>query len=487
MSQEKIIEELSILFKKYFGEEPSSISPFPHTASGRRYFRMKSEHKNAIGAFGKNKKENEAFISFSQHFEKKGIPVPKIFIEKDSTFYLQEDLGDETLMQRNVNTRKGKNIFPDELKSLYKKTIDQLILLQIEGGKGFDYSKCHPCEKFDQQSMTWDLNYFKYYFLNLSRLEFNEFLLEKDFKILVDYLLSTNTNYFLFRDFQSRNVMLVDNEPYFIDYQGGRKGALQYDLASLLYQSKAAIPQDIRNELLDYYIQQIKKQLPLKEDSFTSYFYGYLLLRFVQVLGAYGRRGLLEKMPYFIQSIPLALNNIKWWIENINLPIKTPYLISILKQLTELDKFKPYNKDNSKNKPLIVKIKSFSYREGYPQDDSGNGGGFVFDCRNIHNPGRYEPYKTLTGRDKSVQDFLNTKSHFPTFIQHVYEIVDKAVENYLERDFESLAVNFGCTGGQHRSVYSADSLAQHLTEKYGVKIHLEHVVQERKNWINEQY
>ncbi len=487
MDQDKIISTLTELFREYFDQSVESIEAFPHTASGRRYFRMRSEGHSVIGAYGKNKQENIAFISFSKHFKEKGLNVPEILIEKDHLFYLQQDLGNETLMHRNLKLRKNKKEFPDGLKTLYKKTIDKLIRIQIEGGKGLDYSPAHPHDAFDRFSMHWDLNYFKYYFLNLSDIEYDEKKLQDDFSTLVEYLLSTETDYFLFRDFQSRNVMLLDEKPFFIDYQGGRKGALQYDLASLLYQSKADIPQSVRNELLEYYISSVQRHIEIDKNKFSEYFYGYLLIRLIQVLGAYGKRGLLEKMPYFIQSIPLGLKNLEWWLKNITLPIKTPYLISTLKKLTETEKFKPYDKNISKNKPLVVTIKSFSYREGYPEEESENGGGFVFDCRNILNPGRFDPYKTQTGRDKPVQDFLNTRTHFPEFIRHTCSLVDKAVENYLDRNFESLSVNFGCTGGQHRSVYAADTMAQHLSEKYGVKINLKHVVQERKNWINEPY
>ena len=486
MNKEEIIKELSSLYESYFREPVNEITAFPHTASGRRYFRMQGNSYTVIGAYGKDKKENKAFIYYSQFFKEKGIPVPDIFISKDDLFYIQEDLGNESLMNRNKKTER-ENGFPESLKSLYQKSIDQLTLLQIEGAKGLDYSQAYPRAAFDRQSMMWDLNYFKYYFLNVSDVSFDEQLLENDFIKLTDYLLSTNTDYFLFRDFQSRNIMLSEDEPFFIDYQGGRQGALQYDLASLLFQSKANIPNKTREELLDYYIESASRFIDLNKKEFKEYYYGYVLIRLIQVLGAYGKRGLIEKMPYFIQSIPLALENIKWWTDNIELPIKIPYLITILKELTTSEKFKPFDISISENSPLIVRINSFSYKEGVPEDNSGNGGGFVFDCRNILNPGRFEPYKTQTGRDKPVQDFLLTKTEMPAFLENAYSLVDRATENYLERGFANLMVSFGCTGGQHRSVYSADSLAKRLEEKYGVKTEVRHIVQERKNWVNERY
>jgi aminoglycoside/choline kinase family phosphotransferase len=485
MTQQQIHSSLEGLFVSFFGYASEAVEALPRTASGRYYFRMHLDGQSVIGTYGKNVEENRAFLYFSKHFANAGVPVPTIMAEsEDGLFYIQEDLGGTSLMDCNKALREGREDFPHELLDLYKKTIKELCKMQVKGAEGLDYSKCYASQAFDRQSMTWDLNYFKYYFLNLSDVSFDEGLLEKDFGKLVDYLLSEDTNFFLFRDFQSRNVMIRDDKPYFIDYQGGRQGALQYDLASLLYQSKADIPQHTRGVLLDYYIDCLEGYQTVDRVVFKQYFHAYLLVRLIQVLGAYGRRGLIEKMPYFIQSIPLGLRNVSWWLRQVELPIKIPYLRSVLKTLAESEEFKAYDKGKGENSPLLVRISSFSYKEGIPEDPSGNGGGFVFDCRNIHNPGRYLPYKKLTGRDKPVQDFLKTKSHWPSFMQQVCELVDAAVENYVERDFSSLMVSFGCTGGQHRSVFSADTLAKHLGDKYGVRTEVRHIVQERKNWVN---
>ncbi len=487
MQQEDIIQKLTDLFYRHVGEQPISIERFPRTASGRSYFRMSTKERRLIGSYGKDSAENRAFIRFTEHFKKAGIRVPEVLESENDTFYIQEDLGDESLMNRNHAVRKSAEDFPESLELLYKKSIDQLTRMQIVAGKDLDYSNCYSRQAFDKTAMIWDLNYFKYYFLNVSGISYDPQSLENDFHALADYLLSTDTDYFLFRDFQSRNIMLVEDEPYFIDYQGGMKGALQYDLASLLYQSKARIPQALREKLLDYYMESASRFVSIKKEEFTDYYYGYVLIRLIQVLGAYGFRGLIEKHEYFINSIPHALDNLRWWLDNIQLPIDIPHLLRILKDLINAPRFKAFDRAKGEASPLVVKISSFSFREGIPEDHSGNGGGFVFDCRSIHNPGRYEPYKTQTGRDKPVQDFLLSQSHMPEFLIHVYDIVDKAVESYIERDFSSLMVNFGCTGGQHRSVFAADSLAKHLTEKYGVEIQLSHVVQERKNWVNERY
>ncbi len=486
MKQDAIIKELTLLFVEHFNTQPQTIEAFPHTASGRRYFRMKAKDISVIGAYGKDVSENRAFIYFSKMFKEQGINVPEIYTSKKDIFYIQEDLGNESLMDRNRKLDR-KNGFPESLKELYQKAIRQLIRMQVHASKHLDYSRAYPKSSFDRQSMEWDLNYFKYYFLNVSGIAYDEYRLEKDFSTLVDFLQSANTNHFMFRDFQSRNIMIVNEEPYFIDYQGGRQGAVFYDLASLLFQSKANIPHGIRAELIQFHKQELSYATNVDKLNYDDYFYSYTIIRIIQVLGAYGKRGLIEKMPYFIQSIPLALDNIRWWLDHVKLSIDIPYLREILGQLTELQQFQPFDINKGKESPLTVSIYSFSYKEGIPKDNSGNGGGFVFDCRNIHNPGRYEPYKTQTGRDKPVQDFLLTQTEMPGFLENAYSLVDRAVENYIERGFANLQVSFGCTGGQHRSVFSADSLSHHLQEKYGVKTLVKHVVQERKNWINEPY
>ena len=362
--------------------------------------------------------------------------------------------------------------------------MERLAHLQIEGGTEIDYSFCYPRERFDKQSMLWDFNTFKYYFLKLAKIPFDEQALEEDMHRFADYLLQTDCENFMFRDFQTRNIMIKNGNPYFIDYQGGRKGALQYDLASLLYQSKANIPQDIRDELLNHYLDAAEKLTTIDREQFKQYFYGYVLMRNIQTFGTYGFRGLYERKEYFIKSIPFAIRNVKWVLENAKPPIEIPELEKALTSVVNTKAFEPFDKIKGSSSLLTVGVRSFSYKKGIPADDSGHGEGFVFDCRFIHNPGRYEPYKKLTGRDESVINFLQHHSNIGDFLNETYRIVDKAVENYIERSFTNLNVNFGCTGGQHRSVYSADSMAKHLEEKYGVKVVLEHVEQERKNWKN---
>ncbi|MEM6967375.1 MAG: RNase adapter RapZ [Bacteroidota bacterium] len=482
MKNQKIESLLSDLFAQWAGVIPDLVLPLAPSASPRIYYRLSYGDKVAVGAYNADKKENIAFLSFSKHFKKQGLRVPEIYVEHlEENVYLQEDLGATTLYSYLL--QKG-DLFPDYLIQIYKKVVEQLAHLQIEGGKGLDYSVCYPRASFDKQSMLWDFNTFKYYFLKLAKIPFDEQALEDDMHRFADYLLQTNCENFMFRDFQTRNIMVKNGEPYFIDYQGGRRGALQYDLASLLYQSKANIPQDIREELLDHYLDAAEKLLPMDRTVFKQYFYGYVLMRNIQTFGTYGFRGLYERKEYFIKSIPFAIRNVKWVLENAKPPIELPELVKVLRAVVETKAFEPFDKIKGSSSLLTVTIRSFSYKRGIPKDESGHGEGFVFDCRFIHNPGRYEPYKKQTGRDEPVINFLQHHSNIGTFLNEVYRIVDKAVENYIERSFTNLNINFGCTGGQHRSVYSADMLAKHLQDKYGVKVVLEHVEQELKAWKN---
>ena len=477
-----IQKKLSELFENTFDEAASLILPLAPSGSDRKYYRIKGPSKTVIGTHNPDRKENNAFIHFSKHFKSKSLPVPEVFAEDlDNDIYLQEDLGATTLYSYLLEKGDG---FPDNLITIYKKVVEELAQLQVKGGDGLDYEKCYPRKAFDTQSMLWDLNYFKYYFLKLANISYDEDLLEKDFHKFSNYLLQADCDYFLFRDFQSRNIMMKNGTPFFIDYQGGRKGALQYDLASLLWQSKANIPHPIRKELLEHYLDHAEKLTTIDRAKFIEYYYGYVLIRCIQVLGAYGFRGLHERKDYFLSSIPFAINNLRWLLENTKLDVEIPELKKALVAITNSEKFKPFDKSIGEKSLLTVHINSFSYKEGIPQDNSGHGGGFVFDCRFIHNPGRYEPYKKLTGRDEPVINFLKLHSEMGDFLNQVYLIVDKAVENYLERSFTNLSINFGCTGGQHRSVFSADSVTKHLKEKFGVNVVLHHLVQERKNWVN---
>jgi len=463
--------EIIQLFENHFSEKVESLEMLPASGSYREYCRLTSYNRTIIGAYNSDVKENTAFLSFSNHFKHHGVPVPKIYaVSSDLKKYLLEDLGNTTLFQFLSKTRESEG-FSENIIEKYKKVLKELPKIQIIAGRDIDYSVCYPREAFDKQSMMWDLNYFKYYFLKLAKIHFDEQALEDDFQLFSNYLLSASSNYFLYRDFQSRNVMIKDDEVYFIDYQGGRQGALQYDLASLLYDGKADIPESVKNQLYDFYISELKKLKKVDDKEFASYFKGFVLIRIMQAMGAYGFRGFYEKKEHFLKSIPFALKNLESILKDVNLPVQLPELISVLNQLIHSEVLKEIGQVRTE---LTITVTSFSYKNGYPGDPSGNGGGHIFDCRAINNPGRYAEYKTQTGKDLEVQEFLEQKSEIGIFLNGVKTIVDQSVKTYLERGFKHLSVGFGCTGGQHRSVYSAVKITEYLKNNYPVNVVLIH-------------
>jgi aminoglycoside/choline kinase family phosphotransferase len=443
----------------------------PHSGSYREYVRLIAGEFSAIGTYNADVKENRAFLTFSGQFRANGIPVPAIYAQSDdSLIYLQEDLGSLTLFDFLAETRIQEG-FSRTITEEYKKVLEILPAIQVTAGRQLDFSVCYPRAAFDQQSMMWDLSYFKYYFLKLARIPFDEQLLEDDFQKFAAYLLSADSNYFLYRDFQSRNVMLKDGKVWFIDYQGGRKGALQYDLASLLYDGKADIPQGVRDELFGFYLDELEKIIPVDRYEFMRFFKGFVLIRIMQAMGAYGFRGFYEKKEHFLKSIPFALDNLESILRKLDLPVELPELTKVLHLVSQSSFLRSIG---HKEHTLTVRISSFSYKKGLPADPSGNGGGFVFDCRAIHNPGKYAEYKTLTGKDTPVGQFLEDKSEMPGFLSLVTSLVEQSVKKYMERGFTHLSVGFGCTGGQHRSVYAAEKVAGYLKNNFPVNVVLFH-------------
>lgn len=460
--------ELEKLFLQYTSQKPLNVIELSASGSNRRYFRLKSESATLIGVEGTSVEENRAFISMAKHFSAQGLPVPKVLAESaDGKFYIQDDLGDTLLFDFIAGGRKT-GVFAEGEKEMLRKTMRKLPEIQVLGAKGFDFSVCYPQPEFNERSILWDLNYFKYCFLKSTGLEFQENRLEDDFYKLSEILLRAQTDTFMYRDFQSRNVMVKDGEPYFIDFQGGRKGPLHYDVASFLWQAKAQYKDELREELLQIYLDALKKLLPVDEAGFREQLKHFVLFRTLQVLGAYGFRGYFEKKPHFLQSIPYAIENLRALLKEEN--SEYPYLLEILNEMTELEQFR----EVEVRKPLVVKVYSFSYKKGIPQDNSGNGGGFVFDCRAVNNPGKYERYQSLTGLDESVKVFLEDDGEILTFIDHAFALVDASVKRYKDRGFTNLMICFGCTGGRHRSVYSAQKMAEHINEKFGVEVQLVH-------------
>lgn len=451
--------------------------------SNRTYTRETNEQgQSIIRVEGTNRDENRAFIYMARHFTSQGLPVPRVlWVSEDEMSYTQEDLGD-TLLFDAIKHGRETGCFTPEERTLLERALRALAHIQIEGAKDFDWSVCFPVPAMDERSIRWDLNYFKYCFLKGTKIEFSEPALEDDFDKLVNNILSASSNSlstFLYRDFQSRNVMIKDGQPYFIDFQGGRRGPTQYDVASFLWQAKANIPQTLRNELIDAYLDELEQILShtsqsLNKDVWKAALPHFVLFRTLQVLGAYGYRGYFERKQHFLDSIPMALKNLREVLEQLK--DEYPYLTSLSASLASgLSAERSFSECGlSGAAGLVVTIYSFSYKKGIPADDSGNGGGYVFDCRSTHNPGKYEEFKQMTGLDQPVIDFLEKDGEILTFLEHVDALVDHHVERFIERGFTHLQVAFGCTGGQHRSVYCAEHLAKHLKEKYNVQIKLIH-------------
>ena len=463
------MKQLEELFVQYKHSAPKNIEELPSSGSNRRYFRLTADDDSTIiGVMGTSEDENIAFVKIAEHFLRQGLPVPEVYgMSEDKKFYIQQDLGDNILFKM---TEKGRTCgsFNEEEREMLRKTMAKLPALQFLGAEGLDFNVCYPQPEFDERMISFDLNYFKYCFLKATGIEFSEIKLEDDFRRMSDILMRSTSATFLYRDFQSRNVMFHNNEPYFIDFQGGRKGPIYYDVASFVWQAKANYSEELREELLKTYLEALRQYMPVDETYFRQQLRHFVLFRTLQVLGAYGFRGYFEKKPHFLQSVPYAIDNLRRLLRE---PFKEyPYLSQILTELTQMRQFY----EMTPERKLQVKIYSFAYKKGIPNDMTGNGGGYVFDCRAINNPGKYEHYKHFTGLDKEVIKFLEDDGEVFKFLDNAYELVDAHVQRFIERKFTNLMVSFGCTGGQHRSVYCAERLAEHLSKKFDIKIKIIH-------------
>ena len=506
------MEALRKLYEQWKGKAPVQTERLAGAGSNREYYRMTDgEGQSVIGCIGTSRDENHAFVCLTKHFTQRQLPVPQILaVSNDELRYLQTDLGDQSLFDALRVGREAGGRYTQQERALLVKTIRELPNIQMRGARGLDWSCCYPQPEFDQDSVLFDLNYFKYCFLKATGLDFHELKLEANFRMLAKDLTAETCDAFLYRDFQARNVMLVDGEPRFIDYQGGRKGPFYYDLASFLWQASAKYPDKLRRDLIAEYYDSLKNYTEVpSERHFKARLDLFVLFRTLQVLGAYGFRGYFERKRHFIDSIPPAMDNMRNLLKNSTVDAY-PYLKEVLSNMCQLPQFapqkvvvpkradgykttesnvyKPHPQDGPATfskydgtGPLVVRVFSFSYRKGIPEDESGNGGGYVFDCRSTHNPGRYEPYKQLTGLDEPVIRFLEDDGEITVFLQSVYRLADAHVERYLQRGFTSLMFSFGCTGGQHRSVYSAQHLAEHIHEKYGIEVRICH----REQGINQ--
>ena len=462
------MDPVKSLFEQYTGQQIRTFEELPSSGSNRRYFRITGDNVTLIGARGTSVPENIAFWKMACHFKEKGLNVPEVLAHNsDFTCYLQEDLGDDTLFNLVAEGREKGQYSPAE-KALIFKAVRALPQIQFEGADGLDFSVCFPQPEFDQRMISFDQNYFKYCFLKATGLEFSEIELDKDFHTMSDILMQSMSDTFLYRDFQARNVMIRYGEPYFIDFQGGRKGPIYYDVASFIWQAKAAYSEAFKMELIDAYLDALKKYMPISRDAFLETLRHFVLFRTLQVLGAYGFRGYFEKKPHFLQSVPYAMENLRRLLKK---PFEEyPYLNKLLGELTSMKQFSDMNQERG----LEVDIFSFAYKKGIPNDASGNGGGYVFDCRGLENPGKYEHYKHFTGMDAEVIKFMEDDGGVLKFLDHAYELVDAHVQRFIERKFTHLMVSFGCTGGQHRSVYCAEHLAEHLSQKFSIKVRITH-------------
>ncbi len=476
--------QLARLFESYTGTAPERISALSSSGSHRRYYRLLSGSGSIIGVSGIDSRENAAFCEIGRHFASKGINVPEIYaISADNMYYLQEDLGNVSLFDRIASGRIAGR-YSSEEEALLAETIRQLPVIQIEGADGLDFGKCYPKTEFDMMSAMFDLHYFKYCFLKNTGIDFNEVTLEEDFVRFAGILTECPDKGFMYRDFQSRNVMVKDGAPYFIDFQDGRKGPLYYDLASFVWQARSAFPPGLRKRLVSEYVSVLKRYRSVDEGRFMENLRIFVLFRTLQVLGAYGFRGYMERKRHFIDSIPYAIANLNELISGpgffgdglmrSSVAEKCPYLVEVLSEMVSLPGLAVSDAASRPVQELEVEIVSFSYRKGIPEDRSGNGGGYVFDCRAIHNPGKYEQYKSLTGMDAEVKSFLEKNGEVLPFMENVCALADAHVEKYLRRGFTHLMFCFGCTGGQHRSVYCAEYLASHISGRPGVKVHLRH-------------
>ena len=483
------MEKLTELYTQWAGHAPAHTEKLAEQGSNRQYYRLAdATGQTVIGVVGTSREENHAFITLGRHFALRQLAVPQVLaVSNDEMRYLQTDLGSTSLFDALRGGREAGGRYNQQEKALLIKTIRELPNVQIRGARGADWSCCYPQPEFDTDSVLFDLNYFKYCFLKPTGLDFHELKLEANFRLFAKDLTAENTDSFMYRDFQARNVMLdFQGNPHFIDFQGGRRGPYYYDLASFLWQASAHYSHSLRRELVREYYQQLSHYTEVPSvRHFAQRLSLFVLFRTLQVLGAYGFRGYFERKKHFIDSIPPAMQNLRELLALGEKVFPYPYMMEMLRRLTQLPQFAPKEQENHKDGPathskydgqgpLVVRVNSFSYRHGIPEDPSGNGGGYVFDCRSTHNPGRYEPYKKLTGLDEPVIRFLEDDGEILTFLESVYRLADHHVERYMQRGFTALMFNFGCTGGQHRSVYSAQHLAEHIHQKYGVEVRICH-------------
>lgn len=476
----QVIDTLSQLFEEHFGTKPQTVKQLPVSGSDRRYYRLSDEKNTAIGTYNPNTAENRTYFYFTELFKKHEINIPELYvISKDKKSYLQQDLGETSLF-----TQLMKEGFTEAVRQNFHKALEQLAKVQWMAGREADFDQCFATKQFDEKAIMADLLYFKYYFADLQPITYNKNLLVEEMEQLSKELGRVQPQMLMYRDFQSRNIMLYNGKTYLIDFQGGMQGPPQYDIASFLWQARAQLPESWKEDLLNGYITAIN-DLPISrmdEIHFRRGYAQFVLLRLLQVLGAYGFRGLLQNKPHFLSSIGPALKNLEVFLSGHPQTPAYPELRSLLEQLSTKEMQQKYSQPEfDKEIKLTISISSFSYKSGIPKDKGTHGGGYVFDCRGILNPGRYAAYKYFTGKDEAVKQFLEFETKMPEFMQHVFGLVSINIEDYLVRGFEHLSISFGCTGGQHRSVYASEQLAAYITNKYNIPVSVSHL--NEKKWV----
>ncbi len=485
MSQPNLLTQqqnaVAKLFQEHFGAEPEQVIALPVSGSDRRYFRMSGKGASVIGTYNSNVAENNTFFYATQLFTKGKIRVPELITNsKDRKSYLQQDLGDTTLFSSVM-----KDGFNETTTKLFHDALSQLAQAQWVAGRDADFRQCFGARQFDDKAIMSDLLYFKYYFADLQSVPYNKNALMEELEQLSRDLGHIQPQTLMYRDFQSRNIMLHDNQVYFIDYQGFMQGPPQYDIASLLWQARAEMPEKLKEDLLNGYIATLNN-LPVpkvNEIYFRKGYVQFVLIRLLQVLGAYGFKGIMQQKSHFLASIYPALKSLESFIANNPSTPGYPELRGMLERITTDEvkaKYAPKPVPANTGK-LKISIFSFSYKKGIPSFGGDHGGGFVFDCRGILNPGRFDDYKHLTGKDEEVKLFLENETTMPEFLKHVTGLVSINVDDYLARGFTNLGVGFGCTGGQHRSVYAAEQLCKFIQDKYGITAELEHL--NKENWV----
>jgi aminoglycoside/choline kinase family phosphotransferase len=470
---------LEKLFEEHFEKKAEVIEALPVSGSDRRYYRLSAGKTHAIGTYNSNVAENNTYFYFTELFRRHQINVPEVYkINRDRRAYLQQDLGSVSLFDLVL-----KDGYTEPIRKLYHKALAQLAKLQWIAGREADYKQCFASKQFDEKAIMSDLLYFKYYFADLQGVAYDRSLLMHEMELLSKDLGRVQPQTLMFRDFQSRNIMVHEGKIFFIDFQGSMQGPPQYDLASLLWQARAQLPAAWKEDLLNGYIGSLSDlHVPrMDEIHFRRGYVQFVLVRLLQVLGSYGFRGLLQHKGHFLASIGPALKNLEMFLSDHPQAPAYPELRSLLEKLASpemREKFvTPANTEKSK---LEVQICSFSYKAGMPKVGQ-HGGGYVFDCRGLLNPGRYTAYKHLTGNDELVRQFLERETRMPDFMNHVYALVCINVEDYIARGFEQLSVAFGCTGGQHRSVYAANQLAAYLQTRFNVNVTITHC--NEKKWV----